>query len=334
MSAAFKLFLGNPIVAVIKTSKLTKHYGNIKAVEDLSIEIEDGEVFGLLGPNGAGKTTTIKMLSTLLDPTSGSATVNGFDVHKQPARVRESIGIVFQEPSTDELLTGKENLKLHALIYNIPKNEAEKRIADALELVELVDRKDDLVKTYSGGMRRRLEIARGLLHRPKIMFLDEPTLGLDPRGRETLWKYIQRLVKEQQMTILLTTHYMEEADMLADRICIIDQGKAVAIDTPDNLKKRVGGDLVTIESKSPPPAGIRKLKFVKGMEQKDGKYLITVDDAAANLQELLTKLGKVDCVEVRSPTLNDVFIKFTGKNLEQAEGGWFDKIVQESVNKA
>ena len=197
-----------------------------------------------------------------------------------------------------------------------------------------MDRKDDLVKTYSGGMRRRLEIARGLLHRPKIMFLDEPTLGLDPRGRETLWKYIQRLVKEQQMTILLTTHYMEEADMLADRICIIDQGKAVAIDTPDNLKKRVGGDLVTIESKSPPPAGIRKLKFVKGMEQKDGKYLITVDDAAANLQELLTKLGKVDCVEVRSPTLNDVFIKFTGKNLEQAEGGWFDKIVQESVNKA
>jgi ABC-2 type transport system ATP-binding protein len=320
-------------MAVIQTSKLTKHYGRIKAVDNLTLSIEEGEVFGLLGPNGAGKTTTIKMLATLLDPTSGSAKVNGFDVMGQPSKVRESIGIVFQEPSTDELLTGYENLRLHSLIYGIPGSDAERRIKDTLELVELTERKNDLVKTYSGGMRRRLEIARGLLHRPKILFLDEPTLGLDPRGRETVWGYIKRLVKERDMTILLTTHYMEEADMLADRICIIDRGKAVAIDTPGRLKKRVGGDLVTIVADSPRIAGIRGLKFVRKVEQKDGKFLITVDNAAAHLQELLTKVGKVDCVEVRSPTLDDVFIKFTGRALEQAEGGWFDKIVQERVNK-
>jgi len=320
-------------MAVIQTSKLTKHYGRIKAVDNLTLSIEEGEVFGLLGPNGAGKTTTIKMLATLLDPTSGSAKVNGFDVMGQPSKVRESIGIVFQEPSTDELLTGYENLRLHSLIYGIPGSDAERRIKDTLELVELTDRKNDLVKTYSGGMRRRLEIARGLLHRPKILFLDEPTLGLDPRGRETVWGYIKRLVKERDMTILLTTHYMEEADMLADRICIIDRGKAVAIDTPSRLKRRVGGDLVTIVAESPRIAGIRGLKFVRKVEQKDGKFLITVDNAAAHLQELLKKVGKVDCVEVRSPTLDDVFIKFTGRALEQAEGGWFDKIVQERVNK-
>ncbi len=321
-------------MAIIEINKLTKHFGHIKAVEGVSLEIEDGEVFGFLGPNGAGKTTTIKMLATLLAPTSGTATVNGFDIMKQPSKVRESIGIVFQEPSTDELLTGKENLKLHALIYNIPSIDAEKRINDALELVELTERKDDLVKTYSGGMRRRLEIARGLLHRPKVMYLDEPTLGLDPRGRETMWKYVKRLVKEEHMTILLTTHYMAEADELADRICIIDQGKAGAIDTPDNLKKLVGGDIITITADSPAIAKIKDLKFVKGVEQKDGEYLITVDDAAAHLQELLKKLGKVECVEVRSPTLDDVFMKFTGRGLEQAEGGWFDKIVNEEVNKS
>src|SRR5271157_2365657 len=268
-------------MAIIKINKLTKHFGHIKAVEGVSLEIEDGEVFGFLGPNGAGKTTTIKMLATLLEPTSGTATVNGFDIMKQPSKVRESIGIVFQEPSTDELLTGKENLKLHALIYNIPSIDAEKRINDALELVELTERKDDLVKTYSGGMRRRLEIARGLLHRPKVMYLDEPTLGLDPRGRETMWKYVKRLVKEEHMTILLTTHYMAEADMLADRICIIDQGKSKSIDTPDALKKLVGGDLITIEADSPKIEEIRGLKFVKGIEKKDGRFLITVDDAAA-----------------------------------------------------
>ncbi len=321
-------------MAVIETSKLTKHFGKIHAVDNLSLKIEEGEVFGLLGPNGAGKTTTIKMLSTLLQPSSGRATVNGFDITKSPSKVRESIGIVFQEPSSDELLSGYENLKLHSMIYGLQGGTVEKRIDDALALVELSDRRNDLVKTYSGGMRRRLEIARGLLHEPKVLFLDEPTLGLDPRGRETMWGYVKRLVTELNMTILLTTHYMEEADELADRICIIDHGKAVDVDSPDALKARVGGDLVTITSSPLPDEKLLgKLKFVKGVEKKDGKLLITVNDAAANLQELLAKIGKVECVEVRSPTLNDVFIKFTGRELEQAEGGWFDKIVQQSVNK-
>jgi len=321
-------------MAVIETSKLTKHFGRISAVEALSLKIEEGEVFSLLGPNGAGKTTTIKMLATLLAPSSGRATVNGFDIAKSPSKVRESIGIVFQEPSSDELLSGYENLKMHSMIYGLHDGAVEKKIEEALSLVELTDRKNDLVKTYSGGMRRRLEIARGLLHQPKVLFLDEPTLGLDPRGRETMWGYVKRLVAELNMTILLTTHYMEEADELADRICIIDHGKAVSVGTPDGLKAKVGGDLVTLTaSVLPDPKALGKLKFIRGIEKKDGKLLITVDDAAANLQELLCKAGKIDCVEVRNPTLNDVFIKFTGRELEQAEGGWFDKIVQESVNK-
>jgi len=320
-------------MAIVKLSKLSKRFKKISAVDSLSFQIEEGEIFGLLGPNGAGKTTTVKMLATLLEPTSGSASVNGYDVCTQPSKVRESIGIVFQEPSTDELLTGYENLKLHALIYGIPSSERGRRIDDALELVELTERKDDPVKTYSGGMRRRLETARGLLHRPKILFLDEPTLGLDPRGRSTMWKYITRLVKELDMTILLTTHYMEEADSLADRICIIDHGKSVTLDTPEKLKQKVGGDIVTIEADSPQIDKIRKLKFIKKIERKDGEYLLTVEDAASNLQQILKLIGRVDCVEVRRPTLEDVFIKYTGRGLEQAEGSWFDKIVQENANK-
>lgn len=321
-------------MAVIETSKLSKLFGNRPAVENLNLKIEEGEVFGLLGPNGAGKTTTIKMLATLLEPSSGHATVNGFDIVKSPSKVRQSIGIVFQEPSTDELLSGYENLKMHSMIYGLHDGAVEKNIDAALALVELSDRRNDLVKTYSGGMRRRLEIARGLLHQPKVLFLDEPTLGLDPRGRETMWGYVKRLVAELNMTILLTTHYMEEADELADRICIIDHGKAVDVDTPDGLKAKIGGDLVTITSAVLPDVKtLGKLKFIRSIEKKDGKLLITVDDAAANLQELLGKLGKVDCVEVRNPTLNDVFIKSTGHELEQAEGGWFDKIIQQEVNK-
>ncbi len=316
---------------VVKTISLTKHYNGINAVDGLGIEIEEGEIFGLLGPNGAGKTTTIKMLATLLAPTSGTALVNGFDILKQPSKVRESIGIVFQEPSSDELLTGYENLKMHSLLYGVPRNEIEKRIDDALALVELTERKNNLLKTYSGGMRRRLEIARGLLHRPKVLFLDEPTLGLDPRGRETIWKYITRLVKELNMTILLTTHYMEEADALAGRVCIMDHGRAIVTDTPSALKRKVGGDIVRLSSNSLDLNEIKKLKFVKKVEKRDGNFLITVDNAAANLPELLKKAGRVGSVEVRNPTLGDAFLKFTGKGLEQAESGWFDKIIQQQV---
>lgn len=320
----------------VETFDLTKKYGKITAVENLNISIDEGEVFGLLGPNGAGKTTIIKILATLLEPTSGTAKVNGFDVIKQPERVRESIGIVFQEPSSDELLTGKENIKLYAMMYGIPKEQIRKGIAEALELVELTDRKDDLVKNYSGGMRRRLEIARSLIHKPKVLFLDEPTLGLDPRGREKMWNYVVRLVKELKMTVLLTTHYMEEADFLANRVGIIDRGKIAVLDSPRALKKALGGDLVTLRAaETPNLEQIRKLGFVRDAKQQGFETMIMIENVAENLQQLLRTVGKIESVEVRSTTLNDVFLRFTGRTMQEDEGesAWFDKIVQESVEK-
>ena len=320
---------------IIKTLGLTKKYGKITAVDNFNISINEGEIFGLLGPNGAGKTTIIKMLATLLKPTSGTATVNGFDIKKQPEKVRESIGIIFQEPSSDELLTGYENIKLYAMMYRLPKDEIQKRIDEALKLVELTERKDDLVKQYSGGMRRRLEIARSLIHRPKVLFLDEPTLGLDPRGREKMWNYIVQLVRELKMTVFLTTHYMEEAETLANRIGIIDRGKIAVLDSPKALKRILGGDIVTIEAKSPKIEELKKLSYVKNVTQIKGETKITIENVSENLQQLLSVVGKIESVEVRSTTLNDVFLHFTGREIqEEGESGWFDKIVQESTEKA
>src|SRR5919109_5621840 len=225
---------------MITIKNLVKKYGSLTVLDNVNLEVYDNEIFGLLGPNGAGKTTLIHILATLIKPTSGTAVVNGYDIMKRPSKVRSSIGIVFQAPSSDDMLTGYENLKLHSMLYSVPRKIREKRILDVLELVGLTERKDDQVKKYSGGMRRRLEIARGILHKPKILFLDEPTLGLDPRSRESMWKYIQRLVQEEKITIILTTHYMEEADILCDRIGIIDRGKIIALDTPSKLKEIVG----------------------------------------------------------------------------------------------
>ena len=322
-------------MSVIETYGLTKKYGKITAVDDLSISIEEGEIFGLLGPNGAGKTTIIKMLATLLEPTSGSASVNGFDIKKQPSKVRESIGIIFQEPSSDELLTGYENIKLYAMMYGLPKDQIQKRSAEALKLVELTDRKDDLVKHYSGGMRRRLEIARSLIHRPKVLFLDEPTLGLDPRGRENMWNYTLKLVKELRMTVFLTTHYMEEADTLANRIGIIDRGKIAILDSPNALKKILGGDLVTVKAKSLNIDELRKLSYVQSITQQNGETKIIIEDVSENLQHLLGVMGKIDSVQVRNTTLNDVFLRFTGREIQETgESNWFDKILQESTEKA
>ncbi len=320
---------------VIQTLNLTKKYEKITAVDNLNICIEEGEIFGLLGPNGAGKTTIIKMLATLLAPTSGTAIINGFDIKKRPEKVRESIGIIFQEPSSDELLTGYENIKLYAMMYGLSKDIIQERIDEALRLVELTERKDDLVKHYSGGMRRRLEIARSLIHRPKVLFLDEPTLGLDPRGRESMWNYIVKLVKELRMTVLLTTHYMEEADTLAHRIGIIDHGRIVVLDSPKNLKKILGGDLVTIRAKSPKIEELKKLKYVKSITQENDQTKIMIEDVSENLQQLLSVMGKIESVEVRNTTLNDVFLHFTGREIkEEGESSWFDKIVQESTEKA
>jgi ABC-2 type transport system ATP-binding protein len=322
-------------MSIIETNGLTKKYDKITAVDDLSISIEEGEIFGLLGPNGAGKTTIIKMLATLLEPTSGSASVNGYDIKKQPDKVRQSIGIIFQEPSSDELLTGYENIKLYAMMYGLSKDNIQKRSAEALKLVELTDRKDDLVKHYSGGMRRRLEIARSLIHRPKVLFLDEPTLGLDPRGRENMWNYILKLVKELNMTVFLTTHYMEEADTLANRIGIIDRGKIAVLDSPHALKKILGGDLVTVKAKALNIDELRKLDYVQSITQQNDEVKIVIEDVSKNLQHLLGAMGKIDSVQVRNTTLNDVFLRFTGKEIQESgESNWFEKIVQEGTEKA
>jgi ABC-2 type transport system ATP-binding protein len=315
----------------IKTINLTKKFKDITAVDNLNVEIKQGEIFGLLGPNGAGKTTTISMLCTILKPTSGSAQVNGYDILKEPEKVRRSIGIVFQQPSVDDILTGFENLRLHAMWYGVPKETREKRIDEVLELVGLQSRQKSLVKTYSGGMRRRLELARGLLHLPNVLFLDEPTLGLDPQTREHIWEYIEKMSREREMTIVLTTHYMEEADNLCDRVAIIDQGKIIVKDTPDSLKEKVGGDIVYLTTTTADTNKFREIKEVSKIEKKDDCIILTVKNAGEHLQEILEISGKVENVEVRSASLEDVFINYTGKEIrtETGEGGIVQRIIKE-----
>jgi ABC-2 type transport system ATP-binding protein len=314
---------------LIKIQNLTKRYENLTAVDNLNLEINKKEVFGLLGPNGAGKTTVIHMLATLLKPTSGTAIVNGYDILSEPGKVRSSIGIVFQAPSSDDMLTGYENLKIHAFLYNVPASEREQRIQSVLELVGLADRQHDQVKKYSGGMRRRLEIARGLLHKPKVMFLDEPTLGLDPSSREMMWEYIEKLVKEEEMTLILTTHYMEEADHLCSRIGIIDEGKIIALDTPVNLKESVGGDMVKLKTKSYPDLEkLRKLIYIRKIEFVDGYVMLYVDNARANIPDILRHVD-AQYVEFKSPDLNDVFLKLASKSIkESGEGGFMERYAQ------
>ena len=312
---------------------LVKQYQNLTAVDNLSLDICNNEVFGLLGQNGAGKTTIIHMLATLLKPTSGSATVNGFDIVKEPAKVRASIGIVFQAPSSDDMLTGYENLKLHSLLYNVPRKIREKRISDVLELVDLTERQHDQVKKYSGGMRRRLEIARGILHKPKILFLDEPTLGLDPRSRESMWKYIRKLVQEEKITIILTTHYMEEADFLCDRIGILDRGKIIALDTPSQLKEIVSGnDIIKLRLEKKDEdfdALLKDLSFIHRISTDvDGSVILLVENASRNLPKILKKVN-AESVEFSNRNLNDVFIHFTAQETkEQPEGGFMEKFAQ------
>ena len=318
------------MVSTVETDGLSKRYGDLLAVDHLDLKIEAGEIFGLLGPNGAGKTTTLSMLATLLKPTSGTARVNGYDILQQPGEVRHSIGIVFQDPSSDDVLTGRENLYLHALMFGVPRNERKQKIEYVLGLVDLQDRADDIVKKYSGGMRRRLELARGLLHNPRILFLDEPTLGLDPQTREHIWQYIENLVRLEKVTVIITTHYMDEADRLCDRVAIIDHGKIVALDKPSALKAKVGGEIIRLRARSPKLEPIKELDYVLSVDQSGSTLLLTVKDAGAHLQEILGLVGQVDSVEVRSPTLNDVFLHYTGQEIreESGEGGVFERIAR------
>jgi len=309
--------------AIITVNDLVKEYDGLTAVKGISFTVERGEIFGFLGPNGAGKTTTINILCTLLKPTSGSAVLDGCEVMNNRDRVRESIGLVFQDPSLDDRLTARENLEFHAYAYRVPRDVKEARLREVLEMVELLDREKDRVMTFSGGMKRRLEIARGLLHYPKVLFLDEPTVGLDPQTRNSIWAYIHELKKKHDITIFLTTHYMDEAEN-CDRIAIIDYGEIIALDTPENLKSQVGGDVVKITTEDDEKAE-KILVEDFGVEMiQDREYLcFEVESGEKFIPRFIRDFPvAVISISVHRPTLDDVFLKLTGREIrpEGADG--------------
>lgn len=313
--------------AVIRVEGLVKKFGPVTAVDGITLEVEEGDIFGFLGPNGAGKTTTINILCTLLKPTSGRASVGGFDCMIEPARVRQSIGIVFQDTTLDKDLTAYENLAFHAYLYGVRKSEIRPRVEDALRFVGLYDRKNDLVKRFSGGMKRRLEVGRGLIHRPRVLFLDEPTLGLDPQSRANLWEFITELPRRHRVTVFMTTHYMEEAEVCG-RIAVIDKGRIIAEGSPEELKKTVGGDVIYLKTRDNALAA-KKLKDGLGLdsEEKDGELFITTRKGDACIPELIRTLADaVVSVRLQRPTLNDVFLHLTGKAIREEEVGDADTI--------
>ena len=304
---------------VIEVKDLKKKFDKVTAVDGVSFEVKKGEIFGFLGPNGAGKSTTIGILATLIEPTSGGAKINGFNVMEDRNDVRKSIGLVFQDPSLDDRLTAEENLHFHARLYEVTPKDYKERLEDVLDLVELKDRRNDLVRTFSGGMKRRLEIARGLIHYPAVLFLDEPTIGLDPQTRAHLWEYILKLKREKEMTIFMTTHYMNEAEY-CDRIAVIDRGKIVALDTPANLKKNIGGDIIRMKSEE--KEELRKeIKEKYNLEAKDGEddmIQIEVENADTFMPRLFNELdSKIESIEMRRPTLDDVFLSLTGRMIRE-----------------
>jgi len=317
----------------IEAERLTRRFGDFTAVEEVSFAVAEGEIFAFLGPNGAGKTTTINMLCTLLRPTSGTARVGGHDVRREPHAVRRRIGLVFQDPSLDDRLTAWQNLWFHAMLYDLPRMEFQQRARYLLDLVELTEHAHREVRTFSGGMKRRLEIARGLLHRPKVLFLDEPTLGLDPQTRRHIWEHIFSLREKEGSTIFFTTHYMDEAEN-ADRIAIIDHGRIVALDTPENLKATIGGDVLLIRT-SDDPLSARRLREGLGLEARTTQEGLLVE--AQNADQLipvvlnLLQNGQGDPVSVysvnlRRPSLDDVFIKLTGRALRDEEASPLDRM--------
>ncbi len=299
---------------------LRKSFDDIVAVDGVTFDVAAGESFGVLGPNGAGKSTTINILCTLLRPTGGSASVAGFDVASRPADVRRHIGLVFQDPTLDEYLTAEENLLFHAELYGVPRETTEDRLRDVLEMVELWERRKGIVATFSGGMRRRLEIARGLLHSPRVLFLDEPTVGLDPQTRAHIWSYIEELRKREEITIFLTTHYMDEAEH-CDRIAIIDHGTIVAIDTPEALKASVGEDRMELRTADDEVA-MRELREVFGLEPTtaEGAIRVYVANGDRFIPRLFAELTvPIVSVSVTQPTLDDVFMSYTGRTIRDAE---------------
>jgi ABC-2 type transport system ATP-binding protein len=306
-----------PAVAV---EGLVKRYGELEAVRGIEFTVAAGETFGFLGPNGAGKSTTINMLCTLMDPSGGSARVAGHDVVRERDQVRRNIGLVFQDTTLDSYLTAQENLRLHAELYGMPRGTVGQRLEQVMEMVGLWDRRDGLVGTYSGGMKRRLEIARGLLHSPRVLFLDEPTVGLDPQTRSSIWGYISELGRDEDITIFLTTHYMDEAEY-CDRIAIMDQGKIVALDTPQELKAGVGKDRVQIHT-GDDDAAIAALRERFGIEAvlAEGAVTFGVPAGEEFVPRLFAELGQpIRSVNVSRPSLDDVFMSFTGTTIRDAE---------------
>jgi len=311
----------------IEANDLTKRFGTLVAVDHVSFSVNEGEIFGFLGPNGAGKTTTINMLTTLLNPSEGSAKVGGFEVEKQDDKVREIVGLVPQDITVDDDLTGMENMMLQAKLYHVPTEVAKERIRDVLSLVGLTEAANRRVETYSGGMRKLLELAEGLIHHPKVLFLDEPTLGLDVQTRVVIWDYIKKLRDEHRITMFLTTHYMEEADILCDRIAIIDHGKIVALDTPQNLKDSLGGDIIELEfnvKTDDQTKRLRALPQVKDVKKIGDTYRIKVSKGEKALPEIIEnmlkmklRIGKVSLVK---PSLDQVYLEYTGRSLRETQG--------------
>ncbi len=312
---------------MIEVKELTKRYGDLEAVRGVSFSVAAGEIFGFLGPNGAGKTTTIKMLATLLRPTTGRATLAGHDVVAHPADVRRAIGIVFQDPSLDNRLTAEQNLRFHAMLYGVPAREVDARLAEVLAMVELQDRRRAAVATYSGGMKRRLEIARGLLHKPRVLFLDEPTLGLDLQTRNHIWSYVVELRRYQGVTVFMTTHYIEESEH-CDRIAIIDGGRIVALDTPDALRRQVGGDVITITSPDAASlAGHIAARFGGGVRVTDEQVVVEQEHGAEFVPRVVAAFpALVVAVSVKRPTLDDVFLKLTGHAIRDESASATDQL--------
>jgi len=312
--------------SIVEVENLSKTFGALKAVDNISFEIQEGEIFGLLGPNGAGKTTTIKMLTTLLRPTSGNAQVCGYNIFKQATEVRRNVGVVPQEYTADEDMTGKNNILLCADLYGIPRSNSKPHAEELLRLVELEDAADKKVSTYSGGMRRRLELACGLINYPKLLFLDEPTLGLDVQTRTKVWEYIKKLKEDYHMTLLMTTHYLEEADSLCDRIAIIDHGHIIKIGTPEALKESVGGDIIVMGVKELEPdisSDIAQLSLVKSVQKKNDTYRIKAEfgeEAAPQIMDLIRSKGlHVTKVSLTKPTLDEAYLELTGRTLREEE---------------
>jgi len=321
--------------AIVKVEGLSKSFGQLKAVDGVSFEVHEGEIFGFLGPNGAGKTTTINMLTTLLSSSGGSATIDGLDIHKHATEVRRTVGVVPQEYTADEDLTGLQNILLCDDLYGIPRSNSKPHAMELLKLVELKDAADRKVSTYSGGMRRRLELACGLINYPKLLFLDEPTLGLDVQTRTAVWNYIRMLKEEYRMTLFLTTHYLEEADSLCDRIAIIDHGHIIKIGTPTELKASIGGDVIVVGVEESGPdisADIAKIPLVKEVKKSDHEYRIKSEvgeGSSIQIIDLVRSKGlHVTKISLTKPTLDEAYLEFTGRSLREEETNKMDMFKQ------